>query len=147
MNSETVEQIRSFNRFYTVYMGLLNSGYLSPKYSILQSRTLFELRNQDGIRQSDLVRILHVDKSYLSRTIKQFEKNGLVQRIPSLEDRRAATLKLTEKGTQEADAQIQRANVSIGGQIVHMSATDQKKLCRAMETIMELLQKGDKATD
>ena len=46
--AETVSEIRKFNRFYTVSMGFLDSGYLDTVYSIVETRSLFEIRMQYG---------------------------------------------------------------------------------------------------
>lgn len=35
--SKTVNEIRKFNRFYTVTMGFLNSGYLDSDYSMAET--------------------------------------------------------------------------------------------------------------
>lgn len=42
---KTINEIRKFNRFYTVNMGLLNSAYLNSDYSVIEIRILFELKN------------------------------------------------------------------------------------------------------
>ena len=41
---ETINQIREFNRFYTVLFGFLNRNYLDSNYSVTETRILFELR-------------------------------------------------------------------------------------------------------
>ena len=40
---KTVNEIRKFNRFYTVNMGFLNLDYLNMEYSIVETRILFEI--------------------------------------------------------------------------------------------------------
>ena len=78
--AETVSEIRKFNRFYTVSMGFLDSGYLDTVYSIVETRILFEIRMRGTCIQSDIAKTLHVDKSYLSRIITRFSKNGIIEK-------------------------------------------------------------------
>ena len=66
-----IDTIRKFNRFYTVNMGFLNSNYLDSSYSVAETRILFEIKMNESCTQSDIVKILHIDKSYLSRIVHQ----------------------------------------------------------------------------
>lgn len=144
MNSkeDTVEAIRAFNRFYTVNMGFLSTGYLDSDFSVIETRILFELRTNERMMQSEISQLLHVDKSYLSRIIKRFEKNDLIIRIPSKEDKRASFITLTEKGISIADEQIRLTNEQIGEQISHLSNADCRKLKDSLQTVMNILGKG-----
>ena len=101
----TVNEIRKFNRFYTVTMGFLGSGYLDSDYSIVETRILFEMKIHGTCIQSDIVKALHMDKSYLSRIMKRFCKKGLVEKIKSDDDKRATKITLTEAGKKETDRQ------------------------------------------
>lgn len=73
-------EIRHFNRFYTVTMGLLNSSYFDTEYSLAEIRILFEIHLRKICIQNDIVKDLHIDKGYLSRIIKNFCKNGLIEK-------------------------------------------------------------------
>lgn len=73
-DNKTINEIRKFNRFYTVHMGFLDSVYLDSSYSIAETRILFELKIRGTCIQNDIVKILHMDKSYLSRIISRFCK-------------------------------------------------------------------------
>ena len=58
---KTINEIRKFNRFYTVSMGFLDSAYLDTEYSIAETRILFELKSYDKCIQSELAKVLHID--------------------------------------------------------------------------------------
>lgn len=142
---KTIQEIRKFNRFYTVYMGFLDSGYLDTAYSIVETRVLFELKGAELCIQSDIAKDLRIDKSYLSRMIARFDKNGLIQREKSLEDKRITYLRLTEQGHVEADRLIALTNRRIRDQIAPLSPDEQETLCGAMDTVILILGKGDKS--
>lgn len=140
---KAVNVIRKFNRFYTVSMGFLDLDYLDTKYSIAETRILFEINTYDKCIQSELAKILHIDKSYLSRIIKSFCKDGLIEKNKSDQDKRAAYISLTEKGHMETEKLIELTNTQIEGTINKLSSEDCNKLCDAMDTIISILSKGE----
>ena len=62
-----------------------------------------------GISQSALGRAIARDKSTVSPLIKDLQKNGLISRKPSPNDRRSVTLVLTKKGERVLDRLHARA--------------------------------------
>ncbi len=56
---ETINQIREFNRFYTVLPGFLNQDYLQSGYSVTETRILFEIYRNRQISASTLIGMLH----------------------------------------------------------------------------------------
>ena len=71
-----ITTIRSFNRFYTVMLGFLNQKYLGTKYSVTETRILFEIRSSDKVLAKDLCSKLKLDKSYVSRILAKFENKN-----------------------------------------------------------------------
>lgn len=140
---QTVSEIRKFNRFYTVNMGFLDSGYLDTEYSVAETRILFELKMRKKCIQNDIVKALHIDKSYLSRIIKRFYKNELIKKEKSDEDKRATYLTLTEKGSMETERLIELTNIQIKAQINKLSLDECNELCNAMNVVMSILGKGE----
>lgn len=140
---KTINEIRKFNRFYTVNMGFLDSEYLDTAYSIAETRILFELKSCDKCIQSELAKILHIDKSYLSRIIKRFYKNGLIEKDKSDEDKRATYISLTEKGCMETERLINLTNIQIETKLNKLNSDECNKLCDAIDTIISILGKGE----
>ena len=138
---KTVNEIRKFNRFYTVNMGFLDSGYLDTAYSIAETRILFEIRVHGTCVQSDIAKTLHIDKSYLSRIIAHFCKNGLVGKDRSAKDRRMTYITLTEKGTLETERLIALTNNQIKSRIAQLDPDECERLCSAMNTVISILGK------
>lgn len=70
-----------------------------------QFMTLLELWREDGLTQKDLVERLDVEQATMANTIARMERDGLIERRPHPEDRRARTIYMTEKAKSlEADA-------------------------------------------
>lgn len=98
MNDQYVHDIRAFNRFYTNVIGLLDQYILNSKYSLPEVRILYELYHTEGLTASEIITSLNIDKGYLSRLIRQFEKKKLVSKKSSAKDGRFSHLYLTAAG-------------------------------------------------
>jgi DNA-binding MarR family transcriptional regulator len=101
MNPQFIKQIRAFNRFYTNIIGLLDKHILNSGYSLPEVRIMFELYHNTGLTASDIISLIDIDKGYLSRILKNFEKSRLISKVSSPKDKRAAVLQLTAKGEKE----------------------------------------------
>ncbi len=132
---ETIEKIREFNRFYTVSLGMVGKNY-KESYSIAESRILYEIRTNPGCTSGYLVQLLKLDKGYISRILKNFMKEGILERKHSAEDARIYLLYLTEKGRAEADRIIEETNEEIGQLLTDCDEKEYEEICRAVNTIM-----------
>lgn len=141
---KTINEIRKFNRFYTVNMGFLSSNYLDSKYSVVETRILFEIKMHKTCIQSEIVKTLQIDKSYLSRIIQKFCEHGIVQKIKSDDDKRAMRITLTTKGNAETERLIELTNHQIETQLVGLSSDECNKLCNAFNTVISILGKEEK---
>ncbi|MCD8148504.1 MAG: MarR family winged helix-turn-helix transcriptional regulator [Clostridiales bacterium] len=143
MNDEICSKIRMFNRFYTVQMELLSSNYLGSDYCVTETRVLFEIKNHSGCMQSDIVKALHIDKSYLSRIIRRFSAKGLVEKSKCEGDKRAGKLTLTELGNAETENLIALTNNRITSQISGLDQSECNALSAAFDTVISILGKEE----
>lgn len=99
MNIEYIERLRSFNRFYTSVIGLLDRQYLDSGFSLTEVRVLYELAQSAGdMTATALIQLLNLDKGYLSRILRTFEKKKLIIKKQSATDKRAFFLQLSPQG-------------------------------------------------
>ncbi len=153
--SDTIAELRAFNRFYTRQIGLLNERPYGGDFTLTESRVLFELANAPSLRPGELVDQLGLDPAYVSRILKRFEGAGLIERHRDPEDGRGYLFRLTHEG-REAFAPINRASVDVlSSMIAHLSAAQQAEIIAAAwtlrrafehkpgETILRPLQVGD----
>src|SRR5437764_14886100 len=92
-----VQSVRSFNRFYTRQIGVLQQGWLGSPYSLAETRVLYELAHREQPTATDVGKELGLDAGYLSRMLRALEQRGLVRRTRSEADGRSAHLSLTPK--------------------------------------------------
>ncbi len=88
---DRVSAVRTFTRFYTVVLGVLEEGLLHTPYSVTEARVIFELAQRDATDVADLRRGLRVDAGYMSRITGRFEADGLITRERSSADAAAGT--------------------------------------------------------
>jgi DNA-binding MarR family transcriptional regulator/GNAT superfamily N-acetyltransferase len=93
-----VQAVRSFNRFYTRQIGLLDEGLHSSGYTLADARVFYEIAHHPGISPTEVGGFLQLDAGYLSRILKRFEERGLVRRDASERDARSCHFHLTGDG-------------------------------------------------
>lgn len=62
-----------------------------------QFAQLLALYEQDGVSQSELCRAVQIDQSTMALTLRRMERDGLVSRRPSQQDRRRTEVWLTDR--------------------------------------------------
>ena len=137
--ADPVEVIRSFNRFYTRQLGLLDEGLLHSEYSLSEARVLYELAQAEGLTATDLRTLLGLDAGYLSRLLSGFEKRKLIRRSTSQADARQSTLSLTKKGRDAFRPLDHAAREQISGMIGALPADALQSLVESMRTIRRAL--------
>ncbi|ACU60133.1 MarR family winged helix-turn-helix transcriptional regulator [Chitinophaga pinensis] len=140
-DKKIIESIRAFNRYYTDLIGLLDDHLLNSDYSLVEARTLYEVYSHQPVSASQIMAEIHIDKGYLSRILKQFEKKGIISKEISDEDARITLVSLTEKGTQLVHELNDTSNQQIGALIKKLTKEEQQELLRHMQAIRELLGK------
>ncbi len=143
MTDATVQKIRAFNRFYMPRMNLLGNHYLGSEYSATEARVLFEVLQNDGCTATSIARAMNIDKGYLSRIISAHEKAGYLRRTVSSGDGRARSLHLTETGRARAQEFVDLSNEEVADILAPLSPAERKRLEDALDTVTELLSKGE----
>ncbi|WP_405879886.1 bifunctional helix-turn-helix transcriptional regulator/GNAT family N-acetyltransferase [Streptomyces sp. NBC_01136] len=139
----TIQDIRSFNRFYTNVIGALDYGrHLYAPYTLTESRVLYELAHSARTDAADLRAVLSLDSGYLSRILNKFEQDGLVERAPSERDPRRRRITLTAHGRQTAALLDERSRESVGALLATVPAEERPRLAEAMHTVRTLLSEG-----
>jgi DNA-binding MarR family transcriptional regulator/GNAT superfamily N-acetyltransferase len=134
-----VDSVRAFNRFYTRQIGVLEEGLLKTKFSLAESRVLYELANREQPTAATVAADLGLDPGYLSRMLTRFKGLGFVSRSPSPVDARESLLSLTAKGKAEFAKLNSRSSREIEEMLAPLSPGARTRLIDAMQTIESLL--------
>lgn len=121
----------------------MSKGYLETDLSWPEARILFEIYICQDISATELSEHLNMDKSYISRTLGKFEKNGLLVRETILGSKGLKRIRLTEKGEWEAKNIDQSGNQQIVDKLKTLDDETCIKLCEAMVFIEKTLRGND----
>ncbi len=132
---DSITEIRGFNRFYTGILGLLDRDILNSGYSLTEARVVFEIGKTEFCTANQLCAALDIDRSYMSRIVKKFEGEGLIERRVNGRDGRNMEIRLTEKGDGVFKELNGRSNEQIRNMISKLSGEEQEELIHAMRTI------------
>ena len=141
MKKQRIEEVRAFNRVYTVFMGILNKSYLKSDFSLVETRVMYAAISKDGIMPSEIVALLNVDKSYLSRIIARLEKRRVITKTKSPSDGRSIRLAITEYGRKEFEKLNQASNIQVEGLLSQLNAKDCELLVKRMSEIRAILER------
>jgi DNA-binding MarR family transcriptional regulator len=137
--TQAIETIRSFNRFYTRQLGLLEEGLLNSPFTLTECRVLYELAHRQQATAAQIGGSLGLDAGYLSRILAKFERRKLVKRTKSKTDVRAVHLDLTAAG-RKAFLPIEAAARKYVGELLEpLDASDVGALTSAMGVVQRVL--------
>jgi DNA-binding MarR family transcriptional regulator len=134
-----IEQIRSFNRYYTNVIGLLDQNFLDSPFSLTEGRVLYEINHMEDCSAKKIRENITIDEGYLSRILDKFRRKGLITKSPSRLDGRLQLITITAKGRAEFLRMNDHSNQLISGVIKNLSVAEGEELVDKMERIRELL--------
>ena len=137
--AQAVHAVRSFSRFYTRRIGVLQEGLLGSPFSLTEGRLIYEMAQRDRTTAAELATDLTLDPGYLSRILRGFEQKGLIERRVSEEDGRQQLLSLTAAG-KSAFAEIDsRSRDDIAAMLRPLPPAERSRLVDAVRTAERLL--------
>ncbi|QUD86779.1 bifunctional helix-turn-helix transcriptional regulator/GNAT family N-acetyltransferase [Phenylobacterium montanum] len=141
--STAVDSIRSFNRFFTKYVGALDPRFLGTDLSLSEARLLYEIAHADGLLALDLQGGLDMDPAYVSRVLKRFEDRGWITRGRGEGDARQRPIALTAAGRTVFDDMDARQCAEVAATLDRLGPAQQGELVAALACAKALL--DDKA--
>jgi len=139
--------IRRFNRFYTREIGVLDGNLLKSGFSLAEAGVIYELAQTPEISASDIGEKLNLDRGYLSRMLRAFERKRLISRKTDATDKRRSHLSLTEKGRATFAQLDRRSSQAAKSMIADLPPGAVNTLLAAMETIQGVLAKNSAVPD
>jgi len=135
-----IERIRSFNRFYTNIIGLLDQHLLDSSFSLTEGRVLYEICNTEECSAKKIRENIMIDEGYLSRILEVFSRRGLIRKKPSKKDGRLRIILPTEQGKREFERLNASSNRLISQMIENLSEKERRDLLNKMDGIRSLLE-------
>lgn len=138
--------IRSFNRFYTNILGLVDQHLLKSEFSLSEVRILHEIEKREYCTSKALADMLSMDTGYLSRIIKKFEGLGFINKERSSDDGRAYNLYITNAGRERMTELNNASSGQIATILSPLPEIDRTHLVGNMTTVETLLTNGNNIT-
>ena len=135
------DEVRSFNRFYTREIGLLNRRLPATDLSLPEARVLYELAHAPaaGRTAAEIGRALGMDKAHLSRIVARFRARGLAQSRVSPDHGRLRLLSLTGAGRRVFAAAEAAARTQVDALVTPIGEGGRERLAEAMRDIRAAL--------
>lgn len=146
--AQRAEALRSFTRFYTRRVGVLGDKLLSSRFSLTESRVLWELAHAagSGLTATALTRELQLDAGYLSRLLASLREQGLVRAQRAPHDARQNLLSLTAAGRRAFAPLERRSQQQASALLDTLPETQQQQLVLAAGQIETLLGEPPRST-
>ena len=136
---DILTDVRAFNRFYTSQIGLLEEHFAEGPLSLAEARVLYEIDARAHTTASELIKVLRIDRGYLSRMLRKFTAADLTAMTPTVGDRRSSQIALTTDGDIVVDRLNEKSDEAVERLIYPLSEVQRADLVRAMRTIRALL--------
>lgn len=140
-----IEAVRSFNRFWTQQIGVLQAVLLNTRFSLTEARVIFELAQRGRTDLVDLRRDLGFDAGYVSRVMSRLKSERLVKATQSEVDARRQVVTLTARGRKSFAELDRRSTAEVAAMLEPLSDEELRRLMGAMTTIQSVL--GSSSTE
>lgn len=138
-SQDQTADVQGFNKVYMNLCKQIDDAILKAGYSLTEKDVLLEISKTERCTANILIRQLHIDRSYMSRMIAKFEKNGLIEKSQSTTDSRVWYIRLTDSGRQEFNKLSDIQSRQIQKLFENLSEKDQEEVLTAMVTIRNKL--------
>lgn len=95
---DQIADVQGFNKVYLNLCKQIDGAVLEAGYSLTEKNVLLEISKTERCTANILINRLHIDRSYMSRMIAKFERNGLIEKSQSKTDIRVFYIRMTETG-------------------------------------------------
>lgn len=141
-----IAQVRSFNRFYTRIIGLLDEGMHQTIHGLAEARVIYELGKDGVTTAAQIAAALRMDRGQMSRIMARLVDQGVVALLPRMGDARAAPVALTAEGRAIAARLNEMSDQAAARTLLDpFSRFEQRDLVGAMRRIQTILAEPDDA--
>ena len=103
--------------------------------TVAEAHTLIDLSEIKALSQGELAERLHLEKSTISRLVRQLLARGWVERTPLPEDGRVMMIRLSKEGRKAAERLLQARRAKFARLL---AAIPQSKRCAVVQAISSL---------
>ncbi len=113
--------------------------YLDKTFGLTEARTLYEIAVSEPAFAGAIGATLAIDRGYLSRILRSFERQGLIERHAAAADGRKKILALTARGRETLASLHALADARTADMLAPLAAAERRRLLAAMGVIERTL--------
>lgn len=106
-----------------------------------QFMVLLELWARDGLTQRDLVQRVDVEQATMANTLRRMERDGLIERHPCKDDKRARIVCLTQRARGLQGPAILAAQAQNNAALARLNVQEQDQLNDLMARVIATMQR------
>lgn len=138
-DSSIVEEIRISSRLMVRELGFMNHTLAATDYSPSVVHTLLEMEARDSLTAAQLVQILGLEKSSVSRMLAKLIKAGELEESASPEDARIKQLSLSPQGRETVRRINAYGNERVISALQKMDASQQRVVSQGLSVYASAL--------
>lgn len=131
-DSNLIHHVRSTSRLMVRELGFMQATLAATDYPPSSVHTLVELGNRESLTAVELVALLGLEKSSVSRMVRKLIEAGEIEEVPNEQDARSKKLQLTGQGRQTLRAVDAFANQRVGAAMTHLSPAQQQAVSEGL---------------
>ncbi|UVM48121.1 helix-turn-helix domain-containing GNAT family N-acetyltransferase [Pseudomonas sp. B21-015] len=124
--SDLTNQVRSASRLLVRELGFMKATLAATDYPPSSVHTIVEIGERDSLTAGELVALLGLEKSSVSRMVRKLIEAGEIEEIPHEEDARSKKLRLTVQGKKTLRAIDSFAREQVGAAMTYLTSEQQQ---------------------
>jgi DNA-binding MarR family transcriptional regulator len=135
MNKNEVQLVRDVFRQFNRKAGVLKTDPYGLGVTLTQGSALVDIQHFGSLRPNELVGLLNLEKSSISRMVNGLFASGLIVIRPDPADGRAKIITLTKKGERMATQINGLADLSVTDLLQKLSASERTHVIAAFKKV------------
>lgn len=136
-----INEIRRASRLMVRELGFMHTTLAATDYSPSAVHTLLEISVRGAMTAAQLVQLLGLEKSSVSRMLSRLLAAGELQEKPVVNDGRLKQLELTEKGRRTVSRINDYAAMRVATALAHLDPAQQNGVAQGLTTYAQALEK------
>jgi DNA-binding MarR family transcriptional regulator/GNAT superfamily N-acetyltransferase len=138
--SDLINQVRSASRLMVRELGFMQTTLAATDYSPSFVHTIVEIGDRGALTAGELVELLGLEKSTVSRMVRKLIEAGEIEEIPHEEDARSKKLRLTAQGKKTLRAIDSFARQRVDAALVYLTNEQQQAVSEGIANYAGALQ-------
>lgn len=138
-NASLVNEIRVASRLMVRELGFMHATLAATDYSPSAVHTLLEIDNQGAMTAAQLVQMLGLEKSSVSRMLGKLVRAGEIHEVPSRVDARFKQLQLTAQGKESVARINQYGSMQVIEALEHLTPCRQQAVAAGLSAYAHAL--------